>query len=103
MKKKDIQVGKQYRAKVSGKLTTVRVDAIREVQRYTGSSVWSTRTTKDSTVYDVTNLVTGRKTTFRSAAKFRNEAGMEPPTPPKRMREDAEAAAVAARSNNVTE
>lgn len=60
MKKNEIQVGGHYVAKVSNRLVTVRVDAIREGpvnQRY-----------------DVTNLATGRKTTFRSAAKFRSVA-----------------------------
>lgn len=65
MKSSEIQKGKRYTAKVSGKLTTVRVDEIRE--RTTWSGKWST-------VYDVTNLSTGRKTTFRSAARFRRES-----------------------------
>lgn len=61
MKASEIRVGGVYIAKVSNKLTRVRVDAIRE----TG---WSIRCVW---AYDVTNLTTGRKTTFRSAAKFR--------------------------------
>lgn len=56
MKKNEIKVGGHYRAKVNGQLVTVRVDKI-----YEGG------------FYDVTNLATGRKTTFRSAAKFRRE------------------------------
>lgn len=60
MLKSQIQVGKFYVAKVNDKLTTVRVDAI-------GSGFDST------TYYEVTNLSTGRKTTFRSAQKFRKE------------------------------
>lgn len=68
MKKSEIKVGGLYRAKVSGKLTTVRVDQIRVISP---SSVWSKQ--RDVTVYDVTNMNTGRKTTFRSAAKFRSE------------------------------
>jgi DNA segregation ATPase FtsK/SpoIIIE-like protein len=63
MKAKDIQIGKQYTAKVSGKLTTVRVDNIRVRRGFK----------RDTTVYDVTNLATGRKTTFASAMKFRHE------------------------------
>lgn len=89
MKKSEIKVGGHYRAKVSRNLVTVRVDAIRSGTRYLGSGK-----TSDTTVYDVTNLKTGRRTTFRSAMKFRNEAGMEPTTVPKRLRESAEAAAV---------
>lgn len=62
MKKNEIKVGGRYKAKVNGNLVTVRVDAINE-------SGFDDRTT-----YAVTNLATGRKTTFRSAAKFRDEA-----------------------------
>lgn len=69
MKTNEIKVGGVYVAKVSGKLTNVRVDAIRTRQSGYGS------TARDQTVYDVTNLATGRKTTFRSAAKFRRVAG----------------------------
>lgn len=71
MKKNEIKVGGKYLAKVSGKLTTVRVDAIRERENHND---------RTSTVYDVTNLATGQKTTFRSAAKFRKEAGAARPT-----------------------
>lgn len=68
MKKKDIKTGGHYTARVSGNIVTVRVDKIRD---YTG---WGG--TYQRTVYDVTNLKTGRKTTFRSAQRFRCEAGM---------------------------
>lgn len=60
MKAKDIERGKHYRAKVSGKLTTVRVDEI--------VSDWRDPNKKR---FNVTNLATGRRTIFRSAAKFR--------------------------------
>ena len=61
MKAKEIQVGGVYFAKVSGRIVPVLVDAIREVDfDHQGSRR-----------YDVTNLHTKRKTTFRSAAKFR--------------------------------
>lgn len=63
MKAKEIKKGGLYTAKVSGKLVTVRVDEIRVRSGFK----------KDTTVYDVTNLSTGRKTTFRSAMKFRSE------------------------------
>lgn len=66
MKKNEIVKGGHYTAKVNGKLTTVRVDRICE---YSGN----TAREYGKTCYDVTNLATGRKTTFRSAAKFRNE------------------------------
>ena len=61
MKAKEIKIGGVYVAKISSKLTTVRVDEI--------------RTTSYNPVrihYDVTNLATGRRTTFRSASKFRH-------------------------------
>lgn len=66
MKKSEIQIGSIYIAKVSGKLTRVRVDAIRDycAPVFGKEGRWEKR-------YDVTNLATGRKTTFRSAAKFR--------------------------------
>ena len=62
--KSEIKVGGHYTAKVSNKIVTVRVDSIRERDGYK----------KMETVYNVTNLTTGRTTTFRSAAKFRSEA-----------------------------
>jgi hypothetical protein len=64
MKKSEIRVGGLYKAKVSGKLVTVRVDGIRE---------WGAPSVGTGTRYDVTNLSTGRGTTFRSAQKFRGE------------------------------
>lgn len=64
MKKSEIRVGGHYRAKVSGRLVTVVVNSI-------GSKESRGRLV---TSYSVTNLSTGRKLTFRSAAKFRLEA-----------------------------
>jgi len=74
MKKADIEVGGHYIAKVSGNLVTVRVDAIgeterRKVDRYSGQPKRNSHT-----YYEVTNLNTGRKLTFRSAQKFRRIA-----------------------------
>ena len=69
MKAKEITVGGKYVARISGELTTVRVNQIRDWE----SSLRSGGHGK--TLYDVTNLSTGRKTTFRSAAKFRSIAG----------------------------
>lgn len=68
MKKSEIQVGGQYTARISGKIVPVRVDAIRETVENRGGKL------VDSHRYDVTNLVTGRKVTFRSAMKFRGKA-----------------------------
>ena len=59
------QVGGRYLAKVSGKLATVQVDAIRETSNHRGAA---------RTCYDVTNLSTGQRTTFRSAQRFRSLA-----------------------------
>lgn len=68
MKKNEIKVGGHYVAKVGSNITTVRVDAIRERDtRFTYGN-------RIETAYDVTNLRTGRKTTFRSAMKFRSVA-----------------------------
>lgn len=64
MLKREIKVGGRYGARVSGKFVSVRVDAIRET---------FTSRASGATVYDVTNLSTGRKLTFRSAQKFRWE------------------------------
>lgn len=79
MKKNEIKVGGLYTAKINGNLVTVRVDGITESDVKVKKD-WSTRTTNRATPpyktvvrYDVTNLTTGRKTVFRSAAKFRRE------------------------------
>jgi hypothetical protein len=68
MKKAEIQVGGVYFAKVSGVVTRTRVDAIRE------RDVAPYNRPRTTTFYDVTNLRTGSRTTFRSAAKFRGPA-----------------------------
>ncbi len=74
MKKADIKVGGLYRAKVNGRVVTVRVDEIREVDpgTYPYGKGYQHR-------YDVINLSTGRRTTFRSAAKFRGLAAVNDP------------------------
>ena len=75
MKASEIKVGGLYRATVSGKHVTVRVDAIDNAPTRSAA-----RKTGVKAMYRVTNLATGRKTTFKSAAKFRGPAvqpGME--------------------------
>jgi len=62
MKIAEIEIGKCYIAKVSGTLTTVRVLAIREAWTASGAS---------RQVIDVVNERTGRRLTFRSAARLR--------------------------------
>lgn len=81
MKAKDIRQGSIYEAKVSGKLTRVRVDRIESVvvPRY-GWRALGNNGRRNSTQYHVTNLRTGRKTVFRSAAKFRREVQPNRPT-----------------------
>jgi hypothetical protein len=70
MKAKDIHISGRYIAKVSGKLTTVKVIDIRNVTK----TAHFTDGARDATVYDVVNEATGRRTTFRSATKFRGVA-----------------------------
>lgn len=65
MKKAEIKVGGRYLAKVNDAIVVVRVDVIEA--RFGGG---------DS--YHVTNMKTGRTTTFRSAAKFRGLAPEDP-------------------------
>lgn len=74
MLKKEIKVGGRYLAKVSDRVTVVRVLEIRETTRYAGIRARA----ESATVYDVVNERTGRRTTFRSAAKFRKEAPAAP-------------------------
>lgn len=74
MKANEIMKGGKYIAKVSGVLTTVRVDEIREVGRSRMNNYSGRLEYTDKVVYDVTNLATGRRTTFKSAAKFRRAA-----------------------------
>lgn len=72
MKKSEIEVGGVYEARISGNVVRVRVDEIR--QRMYGRFVRNVyKRYHDRTLFDVTNLKTGRKATFRSAAKFRSK------------------------------
>ena len=73
MKAKEIKKGGVYLAKVSGKLVRVRVDEIREISRFKRSNYSGQAEYTDKTIWDVTNLTTGRKTTFKSAQKFRGD------------------------------
>lgn len=59
MKKQDVQIGKQYVAKISGKLTTIRLT---NVSPYGG--------------WDAVNIATGRVVRIRTAAKLRKPAGV---------------------------
>jgi hypothetical protein len=64
VRQSQLTVGRTYLAKVSGRLTVVRLDEARVVRRYV------TRSSLEKTVFDVTNLRTGRKLTFKSARRF---------------------------------
>lgn len=75
MKQKEIKVGGIYKAKVSNKIVSVKVTEIEE--SCTGSYKVGHPKPKRRTLYHVTNLSTGRKTTFRSASKFRSEVKKE--------------------------
>lgn len=71
MKRSEIKVGGIYKAKVSNKIVDVRVDEIQSTvkpMRNSGRYI-----TVPTLLYQVTNLSTGRKTTFKSASKFRHE------------------------------
>jgi hypothetical protein len=61
MRAQDVQIGGRYWAKVSGRLVIVRVDQVRDGLN-------------GRKRYDVTNTVTGRTTTFRSATRLRHIA-----------------------------
>jgi hypothetical protein len=76
MKKHEIKAGGTYVAKVANNLTTVRVDRIMN----------QTSFGKACTTYAVTNLVTRRETTFRSAAKFRSVVRLTRTNAPTRAR-----------------
>ncbi len=74
MKSNEIEVGGHYFAKVNNRIVIVKVDGIRETLRRTGNNYAGISTYADKKIYDVTNTATGRKTLFRSAAKFRGKA-----------------------------
>ena len=63
MKLKDIEVGGRYRAKVSGRLTTVRVVDLKETSTFGG---------RYRTTIVAVNESTGRRITIRSAQRLRS-------------------------------
>lgn len=70
MLKSEIQQGQRYLTKVSGVLTVVRVDSIRDTETIRLQS----RTLPSRTVYSCVNLKTGREITVKSAQRFRRAA-----------------------------
>lgn len=75
MKQSELKVGEHYLAKVSNKTTIVRLDAIREIEVLTGACSSSKRRTVKR--FDVTNMRTERKATFRSAIRFHKPLNAE--------------------------
>ena len=65
MKKFQIEVGKYYRARISGVDVTVLVNVI--------GTRFADKYRRGGTYYHITNLRTGRNLTFQSASKFRLE------------------------------
>ena len=71
MKAEDIIVGRYYRANVSGRQTTVRVESIGERNALGGHDGYSGRRKwVKKKCYNVVNLATGRECYFQTAAKF---------------------------------
>lgn len=64
MRESQLVKGRTYIAIVSDRRVTVRLDDIRYVKRFAGRG-W-----RDVAVFDVTNLRTGRKLTFKSSRRF---------------------------------
>lgn len=71
---KELVVGQSYVAKVSGRLTTVRLD---QVVRTPGRTT-ATYRRNASTHYHCVNEKTGRQVTLKSALKFRRVAVLQP-------------------------
>lgn len=69
MKAAEVKLSGYYVAKVSNVLTVVQVREIASRPMFNGE--------REVTRYYVENVRTGRKTVFRSAAKFRREAGQQ--------------------------
>lgn len=73
MKACQIREGGLYIARVSGKLSLVRVDRIRDSVRVRSNNYTGKAELVSCDVYDVTNLATRRRTVFRSARRFLRE------------------------------
>lgn len=73
MKKSEIKVGGLYQSKVNGQIVTVRVDAIDYIGDGFRVGGHGRRGRGNTLAYRITNLATGRKLTFKSAAKFKCE------------------------------
>lgn len=67
MKLSDVEIGKRYMVKVSGRLQVVRVTELREVP----PAYWSFQTMWQTLIYAV-NESTGRKLTIRSPQRLRS-------------------------------
>jgi len=72
MHRKDVEIGKVYTAKVSGRLVTVKITKDRgTTRRYAYNSNFSTRETH--TGWDAINQDTGRQVHIPTAARLRGE------------------------------
>lgn len=76
MKANEIKVGDHYIAKVGVNITVVKVDSINKRDGYRPAG-YGQRGFAGRTTYSVTNVKTGRTTTFESASKFRRAATIE--------------------------
>jgi hypothetical protein len=65
MKKAQVSIGEHYVAKISGRLTVVRLDSINNIWRHNGRS-------QRFNGWKATNMRTGREVAIRSAAKLRS-------------------------------
>jgi hypothetical protein len=83
MLKSEVQVGKVYVARINGRLTKVRIDAVVERQGYTSPNSYRQRPTV--THWAATNLTTNRRIELKSAAKLIREDKpvVQPPQPRK--------------------
>ncbi|HWB09915.1 MAG TPA: hypothetical protein VG826_11845 [Pirellulales bacterium] len=70
MKMQDVEVGRRYTAKVSGRLCVVRVVEIKEIP----PAMWSRGDAWRKVIHAV-NEATGKRITIRSAQRLRSRVG----------------------------
>lgn len=76
MKNSEVEVGVVYRAKVSGKMTDVRVDEINTSPARVVAGRYGSFKIRKRFVISATNISTGRKVSFRSGAKLSRKPDM---------------------------
>ena len=73
-KKSQVTVGQVWMAKVSGTVCRVRVDSIRETEPfYSWNQGFRKLVRPSTTIYECTNLRTGKQIRVHSATRFRSE------------------------------